>query len=147
MADCDGFAKGSHLYKLYRAHAERYVARGAALIGDAVHVTNPTAGQGMTMAIEDAAALARHVGPALAAAKPDDHIDRALAAYEDERRPKNAALIRWSHWMSRFYAMPGLRGDWLRRQVFRFGGSFLGQFVQKAIWSRVASRPIQEVHA
>jgi 2-octaprenyl-3-methyl-6-methoxy-1,4-benzoquinol hydroxylase len=132
---------------LYRAHAESYVGRGAALIGDAVHVTNPTAGQGMTMAIEDAAALARHVGPALANGHSTGNLDRALANYELERRPKNANLIRWSHWMSRFYAMPGARGDWLRRQVFGLGGTFLGQALQKAIWSRVAARPAAEVRA
>jgi 2-polyprenyl-6-methoxyphenol hydroxylase-like FAD-dependent oxidoreductase len=123
------------------------VARGAVLIGDAIHVTNPTAGQGMTMAIEDAAALARHVGPALARSGSDADIDRALADYERDRRPKNEKLLRWSHWMSRFYAMPGLRGDWLRRQVFGLGGTFLGQALQKAIWTRVASRPIMEASA
>lgn len=147
FADCQGFAKGAHLYKLYRAHADKYVSRGAALIGDAIHVTNPTAGQGMTMAIEDAAALARHVGPVLARGATGVEIDNALLAYERDRRPKNANLIRWSHWMSRFYAMPGLRGDWLRRQVFGLGGTFLGQALQKAIWSRVAARPGKEACA
>src|SRR5262249_37011358 len=34
--------RGAHLYALSRGHASRYVARGAALLGDAVHVTNPT---------------------------------------------------------------------------------------------------------
>ncbi len=139
LAEGEGYARGAHLYRLCRAHAPRYTARGAALLGDAVHITNPTAGQGMTMAIEDAAALARYAGPALAAGTAE--LDRALAAYDRERRPGNAALIRWSHWMSRFYALPGDGGDWVRRQVFGLGGSSLGRALQRAIWSRVAARP------
>jgi 2-polyprenyl-6-methoxyphenol hydroxylase-like FAD-dependent oxidoreductase len=140
FAGCRGFPAGSHLYKLSRAHAPWYAARGAALLGDAVHVTNPTAGQGMTMAVEDAAALARHVGPVLAAGERGPALDRPLRAYQRERRPRNAALIRWSHWMSRFYALDGALGDWLRRRVFGLGGSAFGQFVQRRIWSRVGAR-------
>ena len=95
FASCRAFPRGAHLYKLSRFHAAHYAAHGAALLGDAVHITNPTAGQGMTMAIEDAAALARHVGPALASGKRGPVLDAALQAYERERRPLNAALIRW----------------------------------------------------
>src|SRR5258708_16440167 len=66
LADCSVFPRSGHFYKLWRAHAERYVERGAALIGDAVHVTNPVACQGMTMAVLDAAHLASFVRPLLA---------------------------------------------------------------------------------
>ena len=107
-------------------------------MGDAVHVTNPTAGQGMTMAIEDAAALARHVAPALdggAAA-----IDAALAAYQRERRPANASLLRWSHFMGQFFAMRGALGDHLRAGIFGFGQTATGQWIQRRVWGRVATR-------
>jgi 2-polyprenyl-6-methoxyphenol hydroxylase-like FAD-dependent oxidoreductase len=60
-------------------------------VGDAAHVTHPNGGQGMNMAIQDAEALARHLAPALtqdAAAQ-----ERALAAYEAERRPRNARAL------------------------------------------------------
>jgi 2-polyprenyl-6-methoxyphenol hydroxylase-like FAD-dependent oxidoreductase len=137
FADCRPFPQGSHLYKLARAHAPRYHSRRAALLGDAVHITNPTAGQGMTMAVEDAVALARHVGPALTAGAA---LERPLRAYEHERRPLNVALIRWSHVMACFYAMDGGIGDWLRRRLFGLGGTSFGQRVQREIWSRVASR-------
>src|SRR5262249_15532157 len=140
FANCRAFPRGSHLYKLSRAHAPRYTARGAALLGDAVHVTNPTAGQGMTMAVEDGAALARHIGPILGRGRPPLEIDRALRAYERERRPANASLIRWSHWMACFYALDGALGDWLRRRLFALGGSAFGQMIQRRIWSRIASR-------
>src|SRR5262249_3581345 len=91
---CEPLPAGAHLYKLARAHAARYTARAAALLGDAVHVTNPTAGQGMTMAIEDGAALARHAGASLCG---QDSLDDALTRYERERWRLNAAKIRWSH--------------------------------------------------
>ena len=140
FADCRPFPQGSHLYKLARAHAPRYWARGAALLGDAVHITNPTAGQGMTMAVEDGAALAKHAGPALIGGARGAALDRPLRAYERERRPLNAALIRWSHMMASFYAMDGGIGDWLRRRLFGLGGTSFGQMVQRQIWSRVAAR-------
>jgi 2-polyprenyl-6-methoxyphenol hydroxylase-like FAD-dependent oxidoreductase len=145
FAGCRAFPRGAHLYRLSRAHAPRYLARGAALLGDAVHITNPTAGQGMTMAIEDAAALARWAGRALAEGRRGPALDPALRAYQRERRPLNAAMIRWSHWMSRFYALDGCGSDWLRRHFFALGNSRLGQWLQRMIWSRVGSRvPIQE---
>ena len=131
---------GAHLYQVAKGHASRYVSRGAALIGDAVHVTNPTAGQGMTMAIEDAAALARRLGPALAAGADAASLDPLLAAYEQERRPRNAVLIRRSHWMSLFYSFGGQLGDSIRRRVFSLGRTFVGQAVQRTIWSQVAAR-------
>ena len=130
---------GAHLYKVWRGHAPRYVARGAALLGDSVHVTNPTAGQGMTMLIEDAAALARHVGPALAGGD-ERRVEACLAAYERERRPANEALIRWSHWMSRAYSFDGEVAHGLRRRVLGLGATPFGQLVQRGIWSRVATR-------
>lgn len=146
LAGAVPFPRGAHLYKLYRGHAPRYVARGAVLMGDSVHVTNPTAGQGMTMAIEDAEALARHLAPTLergAQRGPgrDEHaLDEALRAYESERWPRNQAQIRWSHWLSRFYALGDRTGDVLHRAVFGLGGSALGQAVQRAVWARVATR-------
>jgi 2-polyprenyl-6-methoxyphenol hydroxylase-like FAD-dependent oxidoreductase len=133
-------AKNAHLYDLHRSHAPRYVARGAALIGDAVHQTNPTAGQGMTMAVEDGAALARAVAPLLAARADDGALDGALAAYEAERRPANAALVRWSHFMGRFFSMGGGFADGVRRNVFAFGRTAMGQAIQRTVWGRVATR-------
>jgi 2-polyprenyl-6-methoxyphenol hydroxylase-like FAD-dependent oxidoreductase len=133
-------ARGAHLYRLHRGHASRYFARGAALIGDAVHLTNPTAGQGMTMAVEDAATLAERAGPLLRAGASEVAIDRALHAYQDERRPKNLELVRWSHWMGRFFSMRGGLADDVRRQVFAFGSTPLGKVIQRGIWTHVATR-------
>ena len=67
-------------------------------------------------------------------------IDRALCEYERERWPKNAAQIRWSHWLSRFYAWDGAIGEGMHTAIFRFGATPLGQRVQRVIWSSLATR-------
>jgi 2-polyprenyl-6-methoxyphenol hydroxylase-like FAD-dependent oxidoreductase len=137
---CAPLPRHAHLYPLSRGHAPAYVQRGATLIGDAVHVTNPTAGQGMTMAVEDAAALARHVSDPLRGGDLPD-LDAALAAYQRERRPANASLLRWSDLMGRFFAMRGGLGDHLRADVFALGQTAAGQWIQRRVWGRVATRP------
>jgi hypothetical protein len=43
--------------------------------------------------------------------------------------------------MAAFYALDGAVGDWLRRRLFALGGSALGQWIRRLIWSRVAARP------
>lgn len=135
---------GVHLYKLWRGHAPLYSGRGAALIGDAIHVINPVMAQGMTMAIEDAAVLARHVGPALAAGARATSLDRALEAYERERRPVNTAMIRSSHWMSCLFALGGPLGDLLQRRAFELANSWFGRNIQQRIWSRFATSPVPQ---
>jgi 2-polyprenyl-6-methoxyphenol hydroxylase-like FAD-dependent oxidoreductase len=137
-------AEGAHLYKLWRAHAPRYSARGAVLLGDAVHVINPVMAQGMTMAIEDAAALARRLGAALEGNATAAGIDACFAAYERERRPYNAGIIRSSHWMSRLFALGGPGGDFVHRLAFKFAGSPAGSFIQDRIWSSFAKSPEPE---
>lgn len=132
---------GVHLYKLWRGHAPRYWAPGAALLGDAIHVINPVMAQGMTMAIEDAAALARHVAPALDGGGNGAGLDEALAAYERERRPFNAAVIRRSHWMSLGFALGGPLGDTVHRWAFGLADSSIGRVLQHRIWSGFATSP------
>ena len=120
----------------------RYVARGAALIGDAVHVTNPTAGQGMTMAIEDAAALARHVAPAARGGRRRRGARRRAGrlrarAAADQRRP--AALVALDGPLLRDERRGGRPS--CRARVFALGGHAVGQWIQRRVWSRVATRP------
>jgi 2-polyprenyl-6-methoxyphenol hydroxylase-like FAD-dependent oxidoreductase len=94
------------------------------------------------MSIEDAAALARHVGPLLAAGEPAQRLAAPLLAYERERQPANEALIRWSHWMSCCYAFEGPLATKLRRQVFALGATRFGQRVQQHMWTRMATRSV-----
>ena len=134
--------EGTHLYRLARAHAPRYSAAGAALIGDAIHTTNPVAGQGMTMAIEDAAALARRLGPVLVAGGSETELDAALRDYEAERRPQISAVLRWSHALAYAYARPGWLADTVRRRLFALGGTALGRRIHGAVYGRLATRPL-----
>ena len=75
------------------------------IIGDAAHCTNPTAGQGMAMALTDAGALAELVGPAL----ENDvcYLDQSLMAFEAHQWPLNQRLVRSSHVVARLYALRG----------------------------------------
>ena len=65
----------------------------------------------------------------------------ASCDYERERWPKNEAQIRWSHWLSRLYALEGPLADRLLTTAFRFGDSKLGRAIQGRIWSHLATRP------
>ncbi len=66
---------------------ERWFDGNLVLLGDAAHTAHFSIGSGTTMALADAAALAR----ALAGRRPDE-LPAALRAYEDERRPAVLAL-------------------------------------------------------
>lgn len=132
---------GAHVYKLWRGHAPRYSARGAVLLGDAVHVINPVMAQGMTMAIEDAACLAAFMGPVLEAGGSAAEVDACFAAYEAERRPFNAGVIRHSHWMSRLFALGGPFSDAIHRGICAIGSSSIGHALQQRVWSSFATSP------
>lgn len=97
----------SYFYKLAREHALTYTGPRAALAGDAAHVTHPAGGQGMSMAIEDAAALARYVAPVLRGEVADE-LDTRLRLYERERRPLNERAMRAADTAAR-RTLPGRR--------------------------------------
>jgi 2-polyprenyl-6-methoxyphenol hydroxylase-like FAD-dependent oxidoreductase len=117
--------EGAHVYELARAHAERYVAGSAVIIGDAAHSTNPTAGQGMTMALGDAGALADLAGPALERGERD--LGTVLAAYEARRWPLNEKLVRGSHRLARLYALRGSSWNRVKLAAARALASPLGR--------------------
>lgn len=65
-------------------------ARGrAVLVGDAVHATSPSAGQGASLALEDAATLARCLG-----SSPD--VATAFATYKSERQPRAEKVAKYA---------------------------------------------------
>jgi 2-octaprenylphenol hydroxylase len=79
-------------FPLRLAHADRYVAEGAALIGDAAHVVHPLAGQGANLGLLDAAALAEVVLDA-AAGRRDIGAAWVLRRYERWRKGENIGMI------------------------------------------------------
>lgn len=77
MRDVQILPAGSHL-------ASRWVADGAALVGEAAHGVSPVRGQGANLALADAWELGGLLGALLrAGGRPDA---RALAPYEERRR-------------------------------------------------------------
>lgn len=70
-------------------HRGRVVA-----VGDAVHATSPSAGQGASLALEDAATLALCLRD-----QPD--IERAFARYQERRQPRAEEVVAYSRAISR----------------------------------------------
>jgi salicylate hydroxylase len=89
-----------HLWGLFdRDPLPKWVDGRVALMGDAAHPMLPFMAQGAAQAIEDAAALARHVA--------DGATTVALAAYQTERRPRTAAIQAASRANARLYHLHG----------------------------------------
>ncbi len=94
---------GRWAYPLSLTHAERYVDRRLALIGDAAHAIHPIAGQGLNLGLRDVAALAetlvdtRRLGLDLGAAD-------VLARYQRWRRFDNLLLIAATDSLNRLFS-------------------------------------------
>lgn len=85
----DGF---THLQRPF-GHAPRYVADGAALMGDAAHPVSPAGGQGANMSVADAVILAEVAHDALVRG---DCSAARLQLYERNRRPANTRSLQLS---------------------------------------------------
>ncbi len=93
--DCLGEIKsiiGIASFPLKRQHAQEYVKPGVALVGDAAHMINPLAGQGVNIGLLDAAALAQVL---LEADKQGRDIgdSNVLKHYEKMRRFENLKMM------------------------------------------------------
>jgi 2-octaprenyl-3-methyl-6-methoxy-1,4-benzoquinol hydroxylase len=93
--DCLGKIKqvlGRASFPLKRQHAQDYVKTGVALVGDAAHMINPLAGQGVNIGLLDAAALAEVL---LEAHKKDEDISSlaVLKRYEKMRQMENLKMM------------------------------------------------------
>ncbi len=93
--DCLGEIKqilGVASFPLKRQHAQRYVKQGVALVGDAAHMINPLAGQGVNIGLLDAAALAEVLVDAYK--RGQDIADPVvLKRYEAMRRNENLKMM------------------------------------------------------
>lgn len=82
---------GRAVFPLVRRHAERYVAPGLALVGDAAHTIHPLAGQGVNLGLLDAAALAEVLMEAHTGGR-ELGAEATLRRYERRRRGHNLAV-------------------------------------------------------
>ncbi len=95
-----GAVEACHLWGLFdRDPLPRWTEGCVALTGDAAHAMLPFMAQGAAQAIEDAAALARHVARGATPA--------ALSAYQAERLPRTAAIQAASRANARLYHLHG----------------------------------------
>lgn len=83
--------EGFYSYKILKHHADRYVADGLILVGDAAHTTPPYYGMGMNMAMRDSHHAARLVTDLLGAGEKPTAA--ALAPYEATVRPFNDYVV------------------------------------------------------
>lgn len=93
--DCLGEVKqvlGVASFPLKRQHAQHYVKQGVALVGDAAHMINPLAGQGVNIGLLDAAALAEVLVDAHKRGKDIADIN-VLQRYEAMRRNENLKMM------------------------------------------------------
>lgn len=83
---------GTASFPLKRQHAQNYVKSGVALVGDAAHMINPLAGQGVNIGLLDAAALAEVLVDAVKQGL--DFADMSvLQHYERMRRNENLKMM------------------------------------------------------
>ena len=100
-------------FPLRLRHAERYVAEGLALVGDAAHNIHPLAGQGVNLGLLDAAALAEVLVEAQQRGRAPGGLG-TLRRYERWRKGHNIAMSLAMDGFKRFFGgqAPPLR--WLR---------------------------------
>lgn len=80
------------VFPLSLRHANDYVSKHVALIGDAAHTVHPLAGQGVNLGFGDAFALSRVIGEAIAVGMDIGEVS-LLKKYEAERKPANIAMM------------------------------------------------------
>lgn len=80
------------VFPLRLQHAERYVLRRLALVGDAAHALHPLAGQGVNLGFMDAAVLAEVVLEAVARGRDPGDL-HTLRRYERARKGANIVML------------------------------------------------------
>jgi 2-polyprenyl-6-methoxyphenol hydroxylase-like FAD-dependent oxidoreductase len=88
------------------------------LLGDAAHAMTPNLGRGACSAIEDAGALARHLG------RTSD-LPAALSAYDAERRPATTKLVKRSRSLGRLAQTENPLIRTVRDGLFALGGKLV----------------------
>ncbi len=94
---------GRWSYPLALLHAERYIDRRLALIGDAAHVIHPIAGQGLNLGLRDVAALAETLVDAQRLGL-DLGAPEVLTRYQRWRRFDNTLLMVVTDGLNRLFS-------------------------------------------
>ncbi|RDD63230.1 UbiH/UbiF/VisC/COQ6 family ubiquinone biosynthesis hydroxylase [Ferruginivarius sediminum] len=90
-------------YPLSGLHAERYIDRRLALVGDAAHGIHPIAGQGLNLGFRDVAALAECIVDARRLGQ-DIGTKDVLVRYQRWRRPDNLMLVAATDSLNRLFS-------------------------------------------
>ena len=83
------------------------------LIGDAAHATTPSAGQGASLALEDAVVLAQCI-------RDIDAPQAAFATFERLRRTRVETIVKQSRRTGSTKAVSGPIGEWVRDRILPF---------------------------
>ena len=101
------------VFPLRSQYAQAYVRSRIALVGDAVHVVHPLAGQGVNLGLLDAAALAEVLTAAIAA-QHDVGSLKTLRRYERWRKGDNMLMLGVLDGFKRLFGSPVAPARWLR---------------------------------
>ena len=110
-------------FPLRMLHAKKYIAERIVLIGDAVHVVHPLAGQGMNLGIMDAAALAEVINQACIDNK-DIGKTAVLRKYERWRKGHNLSVIAITDAIKRGFEIQNSLFQYLRGYGMRLTNEF-----------------------
>ena len=103
------------MYLLPKAvECEHWVETGLALLGDASHAMNPSAGQGLNLGLEDALSLSETLDTAFA---HNDLTRGQLRKYEANRKPVADAWIREAETLSKLLATDSRLVLWMRKRI------------------------------
>ena len=105
-----------HYMPVYRIRASRWVAEGAALLGDAAHSFNPHVAQGRNQAMEDAVALSEAI---LRCFDSNDFSESMLGSYESVRKAKALVYEKLGDELTLFWNAGLQPLVWIRNRVFR----------------------------
>lgn len=103
-----------HSFPLQLTRAQEQVRPGLVLLGNVAHTLHPVAGQGLNLALRDAAGLAESVGRAMAAGRCPGEMG-VLQEYNERRQQDQQRTIAFSHHLVGLFSGPGVMKRWTRR--------------------------------
>ncbi|MEX1199046.1 MAG: 2-octaprenyl-6-methoxyphenyl hydroxylase [Pseudohongiellaceae bacterium] len=103
-----------HGFPLQLTQAREQIRPGLVLLGNVAHTLHPVAGQGLNLALRDAAALAETVGRAMEAGRSPGKMS-VLQEYNAQRQQDQQRTIAFSHHLVGLFSGAGVMKRWTRR--------------------------------